>query len=120
MLSTTIKLDKVREVRFTIGAQIRIENELSRKIHVLMTDMSLEEAVKMLAVALALEDPELTYEKTLELVERYADSTNAVVECVTKALILAVSGKKGQDFLNSIEGDQGKNASGPATTGTSS
>jgi hypothetical protein len=118
---TTIKLDKVRNIKFTIGVQMRMEAELGKRIHVLMAEMtSVEETIKMLWMGLQVDDPSLTYEQVVELVDKYTESSNDVMDAVSKALMVAITGKKGEDFIKTLEGNDEKNVSGPDTTGTSS
>jgi hypothetical protein len=85
-----------------------------------MTDMSISEAVMMLAIALAAEDNTITFEKTQELIDDNDVCSNDVIEWVASGLLRAVMGQKGADFIDAMEGKSEKNASGPDTTGTNS
>lgn len=117
-----VKLDKERKLKFTIGAQMEIEALLGKKIIVIETDMTVEEALKMLWIGLKTEDKELTYEQVAEMVEKYLDSSTELIEIVTEALFSGVHGKKGEEFIKTLKKDRDevKNANGPATTGTNS
>jgi hypothetical protein len=102
-ISTTIKLDKIRPVKFTISLMIKIEREFDKKINDLMLDMTVDEAVKMLSMALAVDEPAITYEKVIDLINEYNVSLNDVMGPVSKALIRAVTGSKGEAIIKMME-----------------
>jgi hypothetical protein len=82
----TIVLDKPRKLRFDITALLDFE-QLTGKIALSsIGDRSMQTTMQFLWAALKQEEPELTYEKTVELVKQYAKSPLTVAKKVAEAL----------------------------------
>ena len=81
-----IELDKPRKLRFGMGAMVEFEQLTGIKLMSLDDEMSIQTAAKVLWIMLKQEEKELTFEKTLELVDEYADNLNSVIEKVTEAI----------------------------------
>jgi len=82
----TINLDKPRKMRFGMGAMVEFEQLTGIKLMDLEDEMSLETCAKVMWIMLKQEDRELTFEKTLELIDEYSDNLNDVIAKVTEAI----------------------------------
>lgn len=98
-----IKLDKPRKIRFNISKQIEVEKTTGKKIHELVEDIGLETATEILLIGLRDGSEQLTKQELIKILDGYAESSNYVVDCVSKALILATSGEKGRKLLEELD-----------------
>lgn len=86
-----ITLDKPRKLRFGMGASLNFERTTGIKLTQIEDEMSFDICAKLLHSMLKQEDPELTFEQTVTLVDEHADSLLDVMTAVTGAIEAAFS-----------------------------
>lgn len=80
-----IQLDKMRNFRYGMKAISLIEKKLGKPIgKVDMENLTMEDAAVMIWAGLVHEDPELTPDKVMDLVDEYSD-VQTVLETMGKA-----------------------------------
>jgi hypothetical protein len=85
-----IKLDKVYNLRFGMGAAYEFEKLTGIKVTKIdLENFSITELCQLLWVMLRREKPEITLEQTLALVDENADSMAKVIEAITGAITAA-------------------------------
>jgi len=96
-----VKLDKMRNFRYGMKAISLIEKKLGKPIgKVDMENLTMEDAAVMIWAGLAHEDPELTPDKVMDLVDEYSN-----IQDVLLAMSEALKGAFGQNET----GEQRKN-----------
>lgn len=91
-----IDLDKPRKLRFGMGATIEYEQVYGEKLQELDPDkISVEMCAQLAWIMLKQEDPDLTYQGTIQLIDEYADNMVQVIEAVGKAVSLAYPDTEG-------------------------
>jgi hypothetical protein len=83
---TSIQLDKARNLRYGMRALDRIEDKLEKPLsEVSMNKLTTKQLAVFIWAGLAHEDPELTPEKVMDLVDEYSD-IKTVSEILGKAI----------------------------------
>lgn len=90
--SMALKLDKVYNLRFGMGAQVEFEQLTGRRLNALLkelqTDPSMETVATALWIMMKRENKELTLEKVYEIVDDNSsllDVSKSVIEAITAA-----------------------------------
>lgn len=86
-----INLDKPRKLRFGLGSMMQYEQMTGMKIADLSDEMSLEACGKLLWVMLSQDEPELTLQKVIELVDENADNLAEIIQ-LTSGTVRAAFG----------------------------
>ena len=87
--SVSIQLDRVRALRFGMGAMVRFEQLTGLKLREMNDELSMDTTAKLLWVMLQQEDPALTLEDAIALVDRHAPNLPYVIARVTEAVTVA-------------------------------
>ena len=85
----TITLDKVYKLRFGMGAMVEFEQATNIKIMSIQKELSIDTCARLLWIMLKQEDATLTFEKTCQLVDEYAENITDVIQAVSKAMQVA-------------------------------
>lgn len=94
-----IQLDKMRNFRYGMKAISLIEKKLGKPIgKVDMENLTMEDAAVMIWAGLVHEDPELTPEKVMDLVDEYSD-IQTVLTAMGEAFQGAFGGRTEKDAL---------------------
>lgn len=93
-----IQLDKSRNLRYGMKALSLVEKKLGKPVAKIdMNNLTMEDAAIMIWAGLAHEDPDLTPEKVMDLVDEYSD-IQTVFEAMGKAFEAAFGAdKKGKN-----------------------
>lgn len=102
-----IDLDKPRRLRLSFKVMVEFERITKIKVTQLGDDMGMETIAKLLWVMLKQDDPELTIDKTLELMDEHLGSLSELNDIVTGVMKAAYPREAG---------DQ-KNAGKPSRAG---
>lgn len=81
-----INLDRPRKLRFGMSAMMQYEQMTGLKIADLSDEISFDACGKLLWVMLSQEDPELTLQKVIELVDENADNLTEIVKLTSGAV----------------------------------
>ena len=85
-----IKLDKVYNLRFGMGAAYEFEKLTKIKVTKIdLENFSITELCQLLWVMMRQENKDLTLEQTLKLVDENAESMTKVIEAITSAITAA-------------------------------
>ena len=85
-----IKLDKVYNLRFGMGAAYEFEKLTKIKVTKIdLENFSITELCQLLWVMMKQENKDLTLEQTLKLVDDNAESMTVVIEAITSAITAA-------------------------------
>lgn len=91
----TIELDRPRKLRFGMGAIVEYEQITGKKVQEIDEDISFSDLSNLLWVMLRQEQPDLTREQVLALVDDHAQSIGYVTNKVSEAITAAFNtGKK--------------------------
>ena len=94
-----VKLDKMRNFRYGMKAISLIEKKLGKPIGKIdLENLTMEDAAVMIWAGLAHEDPELTPEKVMDLVDEYSD-IQTVLTAMGEAFQGAFGGRTEEDAL---------------------
>lgn len=94
-----IQLDKMRNFRYGMKALSLIEKTLGKPISKIdMENLTMEDAAVMIWAGLVHEDPELTPEKVMDLVDEYSD-IQTVLTAMGEAFQGAFGGRTEKDAL---------------------
>lgn len=78
-ISVEFKLDKVRNVRFGMRELMKIEKELGKPFSQLdIKNIQYEHVAIILCAALQREDPDMTVDKLVDLIDEYSDIQTAI------------------------------------------
>ena len=86
---TILNLDKPRQLRFGMGAMIELEEITGITIVDLRKGMTPKQCSQILWVILKQDEPELTLEDTVKLIDEYATDLTSIIETVMNTLTLA-------------------------------
>lgn len=85
----TIQLDHLRNLRFGMGAMCRYEAVTGLKLKDMNDELSMDTTAKLLWIMLQQEEPTLTLEATIALVDQHAESLPYVIARVAEAVSAA-------------------------------
>lgn len=103
-----LDLDKQRKLRFNLSAMVELEETTDIKLSQLEDgETSAKKITQVLWIMLKQEDPDLTFEQTVKLVDEHAPDMLTVINAVNKAVNLAFISK-------TDKGNESPNAKTPA------
>jgi hypothetical protein len=91
----TVDLDKPRKMRLTMRGMIEFEQITGKKIADLGETENIETYLKLFWIMLKNEDPELTFDHTLDLIDEYTGGIEELMTVISEAA-LASAGTVGK------------------------